>query len=273
MSELLTAKDVELKMFKRASFGGYAVSDVEEFLNQIAEDLEVYAFRLNEQQRRLQELEKTLKEHESMKDTIQDALILAQKSARNKEEEAMHQASLILSKAESKLSEVELEVRRRQGEAENSADDVVAAARTAAAQIIKNAEEMREEAQKRLDSVETEIDRRMAEANKRADEISVAARVEARHIAERVKHELEENKRELGVLRSDRERFLKDSAELVSLFEHMIGTARQRLEKETQGTEAPEPPRRRMNSPFSMVPGDAENVFTSERAAFREEKN
>ena len=57
MSDLLTAKDVELKIFKKVSFGGYSIPEVEEFLNQITEDLETYALRLNDEQRRIHELE------------------------------------------------------------------------------------------------------------------------------------------------------------------------------------------------------------------------
>ena len=40
MSELLTAKDVEVKIFKKARFGGYVIAEVEDFLNQVADDLE-----------------------------------------------------------------------------------------------------------------------------------------------------------------------------------------------------------------------------------------
>ena len=40
MNELLTAKDVEVKVFKKVRFGGYSVPEVEDFLNQVADDLE-----------------------------------------------------------------------------------------------------------------------------------------------------------------------------------------------------------------------------------------
>ena len=229
MSDLLTAKDVELKIFKKTSFGGYAIPDVEEFLNQIAEDLEAYALRMNEQQRRIYELEEALKKHEAMKDTIKDALILAQKSAKDKEDEARHQAELIFAKAESRLGDINVEARRRLDEAENAADDIVAAARTAAAQITKSAEEAREEAQKRLTGVEEEISRRMAEANERAGEITAAARVEARRLSIKVKHEIEESRHELENLRLDRAHFLDESAELASVFAHMVEEARRKL--------------------------------------------
>ena len=48
MPDLLTAKDVELIAFKKVSFGGYAIQEVEEFLNQVADDIEAYALRRRE---------------------------------------------------------------------------------------------------------------------------------------------------------------------------------------------------------------------------------
>jgi cell division initiation protein len=237
MSELLTAKDVELKVLKKVSFGGYAISDVEEFLNQIAEDLEAYVLRQNEQQRRLFELEEVLKRQEAMKDTIKDALILAQKSAKEKEEEARHQADLILAKAEAKVGEVDEKRRRLLQEAESTADDVVAAARTAAAQIIKSAEEMKEDAQKRLEGVDLEVEARLAEAKDKASEITATARVEARRVVNKVRNEIEECKREMTGLLLERRRFLRDTMELAKTFTHTIDDATKKLERSSLESE------------------------------------
>ena len=259
MSELITAKDVELRIFKKVSFGGYAISDVEEFLNQIAEDLETYVMRLNERERRIYELEETLKRHEEMKDTIKDALILAQQSAKDKEEEARHQAEIILAKAEAKLGEIDDKGRRRVEEAEGTADEIIAAARTAAAQIIKNAEEMKEEAQKRLNGVELEISRHMEEANEKASDITAAARLEARRVTGKVKHEIEENKKEMSDIIQEKRRFLRDSEELVSEFMHIIEEAAKKLDKhyaeehDSLKQEQAKPDTGRMTLSFSAV--------------------
>jgi len=232
MSELLTAKDVELKIFKKVSFGGYNIQDVEEFLNQLAEDLETYALRLNEQHRRVQELEDALKRHEAMKDTIKDALILAQQSAKEKEEEARRQAEHIVAEAEAKIGEVDDESRRRIEEAENMADDIVSAARTAAAQIIKSAEDMKEEAKKRLEGVDLEISSRMAEATEKANEIAVTARLEARRVTGKVKHEIEECKREMSILLAEKRRFLRESEELASSYTRIVEEATRNLNRD-----------------------------------------
>ncbi len=57
--ELLTAKDVEIKVFKKVRFGGYAIAEVEDFLNQVADDLEVYAEQIEEKDARIRELGRT----------------------------------------------------------------------------------------------------------------------------------------------------------------------------------------------------------------------
>ncbi|MDR1977528.1 MAG: DivIVA domain-containing protein [Synergistaceae bacterium] len=262
MSDLLTAKDVELKIFKKASFGGYSIPDVEEFLNQIAEDLEAYALRQSEQQRRVFELEEAVKRHEAMKDTIKDALILAQKSAKDKEDEARHQAELILAKAEAKIGEFDLQGRRRLEEAENAADEIVAEARASAAQILKSAEEMRDEAEKRLENMEAEINRRMAEANDRASDITAAARLEARRVTSKVKHEIEESKRELSALQVEKRRFLRDVNELLAAFTHVLDDAGRKLEKGTPSLDELESSKQettRMTLSFSPVVDDADD--------------
>jgi cell division septum initiation protein DivIVA len=176
-------------------------------------------------------LEEALKRHEAMKDTIKDALILAQQSAKDKEDDAKRRADVILSKAEAKIAEFEAQGRRRVEEAEASADDIIAAARTSAAQVSKNAENMRDEAQRRLDNMETEISRRMAEANEKAADITAAARLEARRVVGKAKHEIEEGKKELSDLQLQRRRFLRETHELAASFSHLIDESIRRLDK------------------------------------------
>ena len=91
MSDLLTAKDVEVKIFKKVRFGGYSVPEVEDFLNQVADDLEAYVTQLDEKDARIQELEAFVKKQEAMTDAIKDALIQARKAAKDMEEQARTQ--------------------------------------------------------------------------------------------------------------------------------------------------------------------------------------
>ena len=263
MSDLLTAKDVELKIFKKASFGGYSIPDVEEFLNQIAEDLEAYALRQSEQQRRVFELEEAVKRHEAMKDTIKDALILAQKSAKEKEDEAKRQAELILAQAEAKIGECDLEGQRRIEEAQDAADKLIAEAQESAAHILKNAEELKEEAQKRIENVEAEIAQRLTESNDQANDITAAAHLEARRVTGKIKYEIEESKRELSALQGEKRRFLRDAGDLLAAFTHVLDEMGRKLEKGNSSldeTEASKQETTHMTLPFSPIPDDTDEI-------------
>jgi cell division initiation protein len=226
MSDLLTAKDIEQRIFKKVSFGGYAVPDVEEFLGQVAEDLDAYALCISEGQSRVSELEEALKKYESMEATIKDALILAQKSAQEKREEAEHQAALIVAEAERKRNEIDDQVRLRIDEANRSADGIVAAAHASVAQITQEAEKMRDEAQKRFEGMDQEIEQRLAEANNRVGQITANARLEARRMLGKTQSEIEESERAMSALRSEKEHFLREFGDLLSKFGDMLEKAR-----------------------------------------------
>ena len=134
MSELLTARDVELKSFKKVSFGGYAIQEVEDFLNQVADDLEAYVLRIDERDAKIHDLEEYVRKQESMTDMIKNALIQAQKAAKDMEEQANEQKAKILSQAR-------IEAENKIEEAKEQAADITARARISADNIIKEAEE------------------------------------------------------------------------------------------------------------------------------------
>ena len=100
MSDLLTAKDVEIKAFKKVKFGGYSIPEVEDFLNQVAEDIEAYSMQLDERDSRIQELETFVKKQEAMTDAIKDALIQARKAAKDIEEQAKVNTEKIIADAQ-----------------------------------------------------------------------------------------------------------------------------------------------------------------------------
>ena len=241
MSDLLTAKDVEVKIFKKASFGGYVISEVEEFLNQVADDFEAYSLRSNEQLRRIQELEEALKKHEAMKDMIKDALILAQKSAKDKDsearlqaekilEEAHRQATSIIAEAENRIADIDSEVRRRLDEAEKKAQEVTNEARIAGTQILQNAEAARREVKRRVEAVEQEIASRMEKASDEALEITAVARSEARDLLRRADEEMTAHSQGMETLRAEKQKFLRGALALLVNFGQVIDDAQQKLE-------------------------------------------
>lgn len=108
MPDLLTARDIENKYFSRA-MRGYTVSEVDEFLDRVAEDIQEYSLRCAELERRIDRLEEQIREYENLKETLQGTLLMAQKSAEAKEEAASRQAETLLSEARLKSEQIVLE--------------------------------------------------------------------------------------------------------------------------------------------------------------------
>lgn len=104
----MTARDIESKYFSRA-MRGYAVSEVDEFLDRVAEDIQEYSLRCAELERRIDRLEEQIKEYENLKETLQGTLLMAQKSAEAKEEAASRQAETLLNEARLKAEQIVLE--------------------------------------------------------------------------------------------------------------------------------------------------------------------
>lgn len=104
----MTARDIESKYFSRA-MRGYTVSEVDEFLDRVAEDIQEYSLRCAELERRIDRLEEQIKEYENLKETLQGTLLMAQKSAEAKEEAASRQAETLLNEARLKAEQIVLE--------------------------------------------------------------------------------------------------------------------------------------------------------------------
>ena len=277
MMELLTAKDVEVKAFKKVSFGGYAVQEVEDFLNQVADDFETYAMRLNERETRIRELEEYVKKQESMTDMIKDALIQARKGAKEMEEQALARTEQILadarveaekylSEANSKVEEItsqadttisnaektaaeivaEANAKSREidsqshmqlDEAEKTAAEIIAKARASAAGILQEAQDMRLETERRWADLEQDLSHRKKEASEQIEQTLASARSEAKRLVEDASKEVENYNNRLCFLNLRKQQFLKDTVALLLDFGKTIDKAQQEFEVEMMNEE------------------------------------
>lgn len=98
MTELLKALDVINQTFKR-SLRGYDPVEVDDFLDRVADSLQAYAERCLELERELERLKEQIQEYKGMRDSLQEALLMAQKSADEKVKAAERQAEAILAEA------------------------------------------------------------------------------------------------------------------------------------------------------------------------------
>ena len=245
MSDLLTAKDVEVKIFKKVRFGGYSVPEVEDFLNQVADDLEAYVTQIDEKDARIQELESFVKKQESMTDAIKDALIQARKAAKDMEEQARTQTEKILAEADEEakqhVAEADGLVQARLDEAERKAKDIIAQARISAEEITQSTQDRRAKAKHSLSSIEQELETRRREAEAQAEEIISSAKAEARKLLDDAERETSHHEGQMRYLSLQKQQFLKDAYSLLIDFGKIIDRAQEDIDAEIAGESSGQP--------------------------------
>ena len=238
MSELLTAKDIEVKEFKKVRFGGYSVPEVEDFLNQVADDIEAYAIQLDEKDARITELEAYAKKQDEMTDAIKDALIQARQSAKEIEERAQAQTEKIIADAREEaariIAEADGKVQARLDEADAKANEVLSRAQNSAEEMRQASQDRRAKADKSLANIEQELDSRRHEAETKAEEILSSARGEARRMLADAEKEASEYDGQIRFRNMRKQQFLKDAYSLLADFGKVIERAQQEIDADMQ---------------------------------------
>ena len=229
MSDLLTAKDVEIKAFKKVKFGGYSIPEVEDFLNQVAEDIEAYAMQLDERDARIQELETFVKKQEAMTDAIKDALIQARKAAKDIEEQAKVNTEKL-------IAEAKAEADKRIAEADDKAATIISGAEAQAANLIQTSQDRRAQAEQTRASIEQELESYRNEAKQKADEIINNAHVEAKKIMTDAEREIENYEKQMQFLSLQKQQFVKNTVSLLFDFGRIMDKAQQEIDEEIGAT-------------------------------------
>ena len=236
MSELLTAKDIEVKEFKKVRFGGYSVPEVEDFLNQVADDIEAYAIQLDEKDARILELESYAKKQDEMTDAIKDALIQARQSAKEIEDKAQAQTEKLIADAKEQaakiISEADGKVQARLNEADAKANEVLSRAKVSAEEMTLASQDRRAKADKSLANIEQELEARRHEAEAKAEEILSSARTEARRMLADAEKQASEYDGQLRFLNLRKQQFLKDAYSLLADFGKVIERAQEEIDSE-----------------------------------------
>ena len=231
MSDLLTAKDVEVKIFKKVRFGGYSVPEVEDFLNQVADDLEAYVTQIDEKDARIQELEAFVKKQEAMTDAIKDALIQAREQARTQTEKILAEAD---EEAKRHVAEADGLVQQKLDEAERKANDIIAQAKISADEITQSTQDRRSKAEHSLANIEHELEARRHEAEAKAEEILSSAKEEARKLLDEAKSETSRHEGQMRFLNLQKQQFLKDAYSLLIDFGKIIDRAQEDIDAEIE---------------------------------------
>lgn len=119
MAELLTSLDVVNQSFKR-SIRGYDATEVDTFLDSVAESLQAYAQKNKDMERELTAKTESLAEYETTKNVLHEALLLAQKSADEKIRRAEAEAEKIVAEAMERADAIYSEAVQEAGQLRDS---------------------------------------------------------------------------------------------------------------------------------------------------------
>ncbi len=112
MSELLTSLDIVNQAFKK-TMRGYDPAEVDEFLDRVAECLQVYAQKTKDYERDIETHLEKLADYEGLKDSLQEALVMAQKTAEERISNATEMADSVVAEARTKAEGLISDARAR----------------------------------------------------------------------------------------------------------------------------------------------------------------
>jgi cell division initiation protein len=102
--------DIANRKFPRG-FRGYSRREVEAFREQVAAALEEVLTENKRLRQEAEELQKQLQGYRSMEDTLKDALVLAERSAEERREQALREAQSVLDRARREGEDIVREAR------------------------------------------------------------------------------------------------------------------------------------------------------------------
>lgn len=96
---MITPLDIENKKFSKQMMNGYSVEEVDDFLDDLTVDYTKNYKEATELKAKIEELNKSLEHYKTIEDTLQNTLIMAQKTAEDVKNVAKQQADQIISEA------------------------------------------------------------------------------------------------------------------------------------------------------------------------------
>ena len=120
---MITPLDIENKKFAKQMMNGYSVDEVDDFLDEITEDYGRYYKENSELKTEIEELKGKLEHYKSIESTLNNTLVVAQKTADEVRDLAKQQADQILNEAQESakqaLQELESKTYLKQKELED----------------------------------------------------------------------------------------------------------------------------------------------------------
>jgi len=99
---MITAQDIREKTFEKSTFGGYAMNEVDDFLDELANDIAATQKEAAVLRGKMKVLVDKIEEYRSSEDEMNRALVSAQKLAKSIEEESRQKADTLIAEAQAK---------------------------------------------------------------------------------------------------------------------------------------------------------------------------
>jgi cell division initiation protein len=112
MGTIMTVLDIENISFSR-SLRGYNPEEVEDFIEKVIATVQDYAEKVKVLETTVARMEDQLREYNELKKSLQDALILAQKSAEERVSNAESKAEVIIAEAEAEAHKIVMDAREK----------------------------------------------------------------------------------------------------------------------------------------------------------------
>ena len=120
---MITPLDIENKKFSKQMMNGYSVEEVDDFLDDLTVDYTKIYKENSEQKTQIEELSKSLEHYKTIEETLQNTLVMAQKTAEDVKNVAKQQADQILNEArgnaQTQVKELENQIMNKNKELED----------------------------------------------------------------------------------------------------------------------------------------------------------
>ena len=96
---MITPLDIENKKFSKQMMNGYNVEEVDDFLDDLKDDYSKNYKEITELRTKVEELNKSLEQYKTIEATLQNTLVMAQKTSEDIKNVAKQQADQIINEA------------------------------------------------------------------------------------------------------------------------------------------------------------------------------
>lgn len=103
---MITAQDIREKCFEKARIGGYAMDEVDDFLDELANDAAASQKEIATLNAKMKYLADKIREYQGSEEAMNMALVSAQKLAKNIEEDARAKAEALVASAQKEADDI-----------------------------------------------------------------------------------------------------------------------------------------------------------------------